>query len=156
MSRWVTDKDASYRFSKQQMCAPVATFLSFSTPCQIINHQVITSVIFLVPLEEPIFSCHLCHLKWVHLLKKNSEFPKQNDYPKCKVWTLNAPRPHSGAKPKLRVTLKGWVFTSFEFVKSRSTLGRNGKCRFLHGTITYDTAKESAACLRLFRFYGQL
>ena len=62
---------------------------------------------------------------------------------------------HSGAKSKLRVTLKAWVFTSFEFVKSYSPLCRNGKCRFLHGIITYHTAKESAACLRFFRFYGQ-
>ena len=65
--------------------------------------------------------------------------------------------PHSGAKSKLGVTLEGWVFTSFEFLKSDSPLFRYEKRRCLPWTIFYDTTNEPAAYTCFFgnyiRFY---
>ena len=65
--------------------------------------------------------------------------------------------PPKWGQTKIKSHFKRLSFHKFWVCKvpSRSILGRNGKRRFLHGTITYDTAKESAAYLRLFRFYGQ-
>ena len=60
---------------------------------------------------------------------------------------------HSGANMKLQVTLKLEFFTSFEFAKSRSPLGRNGKRRYLHWTFLYKSTKESAAYICLFGGY---